>query len=72
MDSRTPIQPLVVGASKRALAIAAKLEAYGFYVPAIRPPTVADGKARLRITLTALHTENDIERLIAALAKASL
>jgi len=70
MDSRTPIQPLVVGASERALAIAANLEANGFYVPAIRPPTVPDGKARLRITLTALHSESDVERLLAALAKA--
>ena len=70
MDSRTPIQPLVVGASERALAIAATLEAQGFYVPAIRPPTVPDGKARLRITLTALHSESDVERLLAALAKA--
>jgi 8-amino-7-oxononanoate synthase len=71
MDSRTPIQPLVVGTSQRALAIAAKLEADGFFLPAIRPPTVPDGKARLRITLTALHSESDIERLLAALAKAS-
>ena len=70
MDSRTPIQPLIVGTSDRALAIAAKLEADGFYVPAIRSPTVPDGKARLRITLTALHCESDVERLVAALAKA--
>ncbi|MET0231700.1 MAG: 8-amino-7-oxononanoate synthase [Rhodanobacteraceae bacterium] len=70
LDSRTPIQPIVVGTSERALAVAAKLEACGFYVPAIRPPTVPDGKARLRITLTALHSENDVERLLAALAKA--
>ena len=69
--SRTPIQPLVVGTSERALAIAAKLEADGFYVPAIRPPTVPDGKARLRITLTALHSESDVERLLASLAKAA-
>ncbi len=70
MNSRTPIQPLVIGASEQALAIAAKLETAGFYVPAIRPPTVPDGKARLRITLTALHSESDIERLLAALARA--
>jgi 8-amino-7-oxononanoate synthase len=70
MDSRTPIQPLVVGANERALAIAAKLEGEGFYVPAIRPPTVPESKARLRITLTALHSESEIERLLDALAKA--
>ena len=70
MESRTPIQPLVIGTSERALAIAARLEAAGFYVPEIRPPTVPDGKARLRITLTALHSESDVERLLAALAKA--
>jgi 8-amino-7-oxononanoate synthase len=70
MPSRTPIQPLVVGTSERALAVAAKLEADGFYVPAIRPPTVPEGKARVRITLTALHSESDVERLLAALDKA--
>ena len=70
LDSRTPIQPLVVGTSERALAVAAKLEADGFYVPAIRPPTVPDGKARLRITLTALHSASDVERLLASLARA--
>ncbi len=70
LPSRTPIQPLVIGASDAALAVAAKLEAAGFYVPAIRPPTVPDGKARLRITLTALHTESDVERLANAIAEA--
>jgi 8-amino-7-oxononanoate synthase len=70
MRSRTPIQPLVVGTSERALAIAAKLEADGFHVPPIRPPTVPEGKARLRITLSALHSESDVERLLAALARA--
>jgi 8-amino-7-oxononanoate synthase len=68
--SRTPIQPLVVGTSEVALAVAARLEDAGFYVPAIRPPTVPAGKARLRITLTALHSESDIERLLAALGTA--
>jgi 8-amino-7-oxononanoate synthase len=68
--SRTPIQPLVIGASDTTLAVAAKLEDSGFYVPAIRPPTVPEGKARLRIALTALHTENDVERLADAIAEA--
>jgi 8-amino-7-oxononanoate synthase len=70
LPSRTPIQPLVIGASDAALAIAARLEGAGFYVPAIRPPTVPDGEARLRIALTALHTESDIERLVDAIAGA--
>jgi 8-amino-7-oxononanoate synthase len=70
MDSRTPIQPIVIGSSERALEVSARLENAGFYVPAIRPPTVPDGKARLRITLSALHSESDVERLISALAVA--
>jgi len=70
LPSRTPIQPLVIGTSEAALAVAAKLEDAGFYVPAIRPPTVPEGKARLRITLTALHAESDIERLVDAIAGA--
>ncbi len=68
--SRTPIQPIVVGASEKALDVAARLEAAGFYVPAIRPPTVPQGKARLRVTLTALLSENDVESLLAALVRA--
>jgi 8-amino-7-oxononanoate synthase len=69
LPSRTPIQPLVIGASDAALAVAAKLEDVGFYVPAIRPPTVPEGKARLRIPLTALHSESDVERLADAIAE---
>jgi 8-amino-7-oxononanoate synthase len=70
LDSRTPIQPVVVGASARAIAVAAALETAGFHVPAVRPPTVPDGAARLRITLTALHAESDVESLLDALAHA--
>jgi 8-amino-7-oxononanoate synthase len=70
MDSRTPIQPLMIGGSAAAVAVSARLEDAGFYVPAIRPPTVPEGKARLRITLTALHSESDIERLLDALKMA--
>lgn len=70
MDSRTPIQPIVIGSSAAALEVSARLEAEGFYVPAIRPPTVSEGKARLRVTLTSLHAESDVEQLLAALADA--
>ncbi|MBO9661687.1 8-amino-7-oxononanoate synthase [Dokdonella sp.] len=68
MESRTPIQPVPVGDSAAALAASARLEAAGFYVPAIRPPTVPPGQARLRVTLSALHSEEDVERLLDALA----
>jgi 8-amino-7-oxononanoate synthase len=69
-ESRTPIQPLVVGASEAALALSARLEDAGLYVPAIRPPTVPEGKARLRVALSALHSESDVERLLDALGTA--
>jgi 8-amino-7-oxononanoate synthase len=70
LDSPTPIQPVVVGSSGRALAVAAALEAAGFHVPAVRPPTVPEGAARLRITLTAVHGEPEVEALLDALAHA--
>lgn len=68
LDSRTPIQPVRVGDSDAALRVAAALEVRGFFVPAIRPPTVPAGQARLRITLSAIHSECDVERLLDALA----
>jgi 8-amino-7-oxononanoate synthase len=70
MQSRTPIQPVLVGASKPAVDVSQALEEEGFFVPAIRPPTVARGKARLRVVLTARHEESDVERLLNALARA--
>lgn len=69
-DSRTPIQPVRVGASDAALAAAQALEAAGFFVPAIRPPTVPAGTARLRVTLTAAHSADEVERLLDALQAA--
>ena len=65
--SYTPIQPLVLGGNERALGAAAKLRELGILVPAIRPPTVPEGTARLRISLSAAHSEQDIARLAAAL-----
>jgi 8-amino-7-oxononanoate synthase len=70
LDSRTPIQPVRIGDAATALAVAARLEEAGFYVPAIRPPTVPKGHARLRVALSALHTEGEVERLLDALVKA--
>jgi len=67
MDSRTPIQPVPAGDSTTALAAAQRLEDAGFHVPAIRPPTVPANAARLRVSLSAAHTESDIERLLDAL-----
>ena len=71
LDSRTPIQPVLVGDAAAALALSQRLEAAGLYVPAIRPPTVPQGAARLRVALSALHAESDVERLLDALAAAT-
>jgi 8-amino-7-oxononanoate synthase len=69
LPSSTPIQPLVVGANAAAVALADALWQRGFWVPAIRPPTVPAGTARLRITLTAAHTLADVDALAGALAE---
>ena len=69
--SDTPIQPLVLGGNDRAVAAAAKLRELGILVPAIRPPTVPEGTARLRISLSAAHSEQDVARLAAALREVS-
>ncbi|MGI9342130.1 MAG: 8-amino-7-oxononanoate synthase [Gammaproteobacteria bacterium] len=68
LPSATPIQPVVIGDSAAALAASAALEARGILVTAIRPPTVPQGTARLRITLTAAHEHADVDRLLDALA----
>jgi len=65
--SETPIQPLIVGAPARALALSAALEDAGVLVTAIRPPTVPAGSSRLRITFTATHEPGDVDRLLDAL-----
>jgi 8-amino-7-oxononanoate synthase len=69
MDSRTAIQPIVLGDPERAVAASRALEQNGLLVTAIRPPTVAAGKARLRITLSAAHDATDVDRLLDALAQ---
>jgi 8-amino-7-oxononanoate synthase len=65
--STTAIQPIIIGANDEAMAAAARLHGQGLWVPAIRPPTVAVGTARLRVTLSAAHTEQDVAQLTAAL-----
>lgn len=69
MPSETPIQPLRVGGNDDVLALSARLAAAGLLVPAIRPPTVPQGTARLRISLSADHEAADVARLIAALVQ---
>jgi 8-amino-7-oxononanoate synthase len=69
MASPTPIQPLLAGSAERALAWSRQLEAQGILVTAIRPPTVPEGGARLRITLSAAHGNDQLDRLLAALAE---
>ncbi len=68
LESRTAIQPVVVGANAAAVDLAAALWQRGFWAPAIRPPTVPNGTARLRITLSAAHTADEVDALADALA----
>jgi 8-amino-7-oxononanoate synthase len=67
MASDTPIQPIVLGENSMALAMSEALREQGILVPAIRPPTVPEGTARLRVSLSAAHGEEDVSRLVAAL-----
>jgi len=69
--SNTPIQPLIIGDAEKTLNLSKKLEQQGIMIPAIRPPTVPDGQARLRLTLSALHTEEHIDYLLEYLAALS-
>jgi 8-amino-7-oxononanoate synthase len=68
MNSSSAIQPLLVGDAGRALELSETLAQRGLWISAIRPPTVPAGTARLRITLTAAHTETHVDRLLDALA----
>ncbi|WP_206954893.1 8-amino-7-oxononanoate synthase [Trinickia acidisoli] len=70
IDSPTAVQPLVIGGNDETLALAACLDADGMWVPAIRPPTVPAGTSRLRISLSAAHSFDDLARLQAALVRA--
>jgi 8-amino-7-oxononanoate synthase len=70
-DSATAIQPLIIGDNAAALALAAALDAQGLWVPAIRPPTVPAGTARLRFTLSAAHSAADVQQLLDGLTRAA-
>ncbi|HAS50788.1 MAG TPA: 8-amino-7-oxononanoate synthase [Gammaproteobacteria bacterium] len=67
LPSLTAIQPLIIGENQAALALAEQLLTRGLWVPAIRPPTVPTGTARLRISLSAAHTVQQVDALLAAL-----
>ncbi|EQD34466.1 amino-7-oxononanoate synthase [mine drainage metagenome] len=68
LPSPSPIQPLWLGSARVALEVSRALEARGLLVPAIRPPTVPSGQARLRISLSASHTRGDLDRLLQGLS----
>ena len=67
-DSTTPIQPLILGDAEKALDASRRLREHGILIPAIRPPTVPEGSARLRITFSAAHEEKHVDRLLEVLA----
>ncbi|HSG04421.1 MAG TPA: 8-amino-7-oxononanoate synthase [Marinobacterium sp.] len=71
MASETAIQPILIGEADKAIKLSQALEQQGVFVGAIRPPTVPAGSARLRITLSAAHTEEQVNRLLNALDQAA-
>ena len=71
-DHPSPIIPIIVGDEDRAVATSAALAAEGVLVPAIRPPTVPVGTSRLRVTVSAAHTDDDLKRLAEALRSAGI
>lgn len=70
MESATAIQPILVGEASRAMAMSRSLERQGIFVGAIRPPTVPAGSARLRVTLSASHSFDQVNQLLSALETA--
>jgi 8-amino-7-oxononanoate synthase len=71
-EAGVPIVPVIVGGDKRAVEASAQLAAAGIYVPAIRPPTVPEGTARLRISLSSMHDMAMIEQLVRSLQASQL
>ena len=68
-NSLSQIIPVILGDADRTMAAAAELRRRGFFVPGIRPPSVPEGQSLLRISLTCLHTEEQIDALVAALCE---
>ena len=68
-DSETMIVPVIVGGTSECLALSKKLLEKGVFAPAVRPPTVPQGTARLRVSVNAAHSRSDIERLLEALSQ---
>lgn len=69
MNSMTPIQPIIIGDASEVLALSVALREHGIWLAAIRPPTVPEGTARLRLSFSATHSDNDLEKLLIALKK---
>ena len=69
VDSLSAIQPIIIGSNAHALQAAKQLDEAGYWIPAIRPPTVPEGKARLRVTFSTNHTIDDVKQLIRTLQK---
>jgi len=70
LESDTAIQPLIIGGNEESLAVSEYLQTHGILVPAIRPPTVPTATARLRISLSAAHSLDDVKQLVAAIHQA--
>ena len=67
--SQGVIVPILLGAPEKAVRLSERLLEQGFYVPGIRPPTVPEGTSRLRVSVTAAHTADDVEALLSALGR---
>ncbi len=70
-QSETPIIPLMIGDAEKTLKVARRLFDLGIFATAVRPPTVPDGASRIRMTVTAIHTDEDVERALLALKQCS-
>lgn len=71
-ESGVPIIPIIIGADELAVAVSTRLARAGFFVPAIRPPTVPEGTARLRISISAAHSQEHLDRLVNELRTAGI